>query len=74
MTGPVERHIRNWLDDFVVGLNLCPFARPLLGAPGLRISVCEKTDRAALRRAFLRRVRVGPAAYRSRFRGEAAEA
>ncbi len=27
-----------------------------------------------LRRAFLRRVRVGPAAYRSRFRGEAAEA
>ncbi len=53
MTEHVERHIRRWLDDFVVGLNLCPFARPLLGAPNLRIAVCEETDTAVLRRAFL---------------------
>jgi len=48
-----ERHVRAWLDEFVVGLNLCPFARPLLGADNLRITICEDTDPAALRRAFL---------------------
>lgn len=53
MTADVERHIRRWLDDFVVGLNLCPFARPLLGAENLRIAVCEETDIAAMRRVFL---------------------
>lgn len=53
MTARVERHIRRWLDEFVVGLNLCPFARPLLGAQNLRIAVCEETDIAAMRRAFL---------------------
>lgn len=40
--------------EFVVGLNLCPFARPLLGAPSLRIAVCEESDEAALRTFFLR--------------------
>ena len=53
MTGYVERHVRHWLADFVVGLNLCPFARPLLGASNLRIAVCEETDTTAMRRAFL---------------------
>jgi uncharacterized protein len=53
VTGHVERHIRCWLDEFVVGLNLCPFARPLLGAPNLRISVCEESGAEALRKAFL---------------------
>jgi hypothetical protein len=53
VTDRVERHIRHWLDDFVVGLNLCPFARPLLGASNLRIAVCEEDDTVALRRAFL---------------------
>jgi uncharacterized protein len=53
VTGLVERHIRLWLDDFVVDLNLCPFARPLLNASNLRIAVCEASDEAALRRAFL---------------------
>jgi hypothetical protein len=48
-----ERDIRRWLDEFVVGLNLCPFARPLLDAPNLRIAVCEESDTTALRRAFL---------------------
>jgi len=53
VTGLVERHIRLWLDDFVVGLNLCPFARPLLNASNLRIAVCEANDTVQLRRAFL---------------------
>ncbi len=53
MTGLVERHIRLWLDDFVVGLNLCPYARPLLHASNLRIAVCEASDAAQLRAAFL---------------------
>jgi len=43
-----------WLDDFVVGLNLCPFARPLLGADNLRIAICAETAPAALPTALLR--------------------
>lgn len=54
MTGSAERHIQHWLADFVVGLNLCPFARPLLGAPNLRIVVCEESDALSLHTTFLR--------------------
>jgi uncharacterized protein len=53
VTGSAERHIRLWLDEFVVGLNLCPFARPLLGAPNLRIAICAASDNAAIRTVFL---------------------
>ncbi|MEH6635350.1 MAG: DUF1415 domain-containing protein [Halioglobus sp.] len=53
MPDSVQLHIRAWLDEFVVGLNLCPFARPLLGADNLRIAICNETRSAALRRAFL---------------------
>lgn len=53
MTGQVVTHIQRWLDEFVVGLALCPFARPLLGAPNLRIAVCDDTTIAAMRHAFL---------------------
>jgi hypothetical protein len=49
----VERHLRRWLEEFVVGLDLCPFARPLLGSPALRIAVCADTEPATLRRAYL---------------------
>jgi len=45
--------IRTWLAEVVVGLNLCPFARPLLDAEGLRIAVCSESTPAALRRSFL---------------------
>ncbi len=48
-----EAHIRTWLTDVVVGLNLCPFARPLLGADKLRIVICNETNPAVLRRVFL---------------------
>lgn len=53
MPDHAERHIRNWLDSFVVGLNLCPFARPLLGAAKLRVAICASSDKAELRNAFL---------------------
>jgi len=49
-----EKHVRVWLDEFVVGLKLCPFARPLLGADSLRIAICRETDPVTLRHAFLR--------------------
>lgn len=58
MTGRFERPIRRWLDEFVVGLNLCPFARPFLGAPSLRITVSEASDRDALTLAFLQELDV----------------
>tara|TARA_R110001592_G_scaffold363043_1_gene679631 strand:+ start:119831 stop:120409 length:579 start_codon:yes stop_codon:yes gene_type:complete len=45
--------IRVWLAEIVVGLNLCPFARPLLAADNLRIEICHLTSTEALRNAFL---------------------
>ncbi|KAA1190463.1 DUF1415 domain-containing protein [Pseudohalioglobus sediminis] len=49
-----EDQTRRWLAEFVVGLNLCPFARPLLDNPQLRIAVSDVQDEAALFRFFLR--------------------
>ena len=40
----VERKTLGWVKDFVVGLNLCPFARPLLAFAALRVTVCEATE------------------------------
>ena len=40
----VERKTLGWVKDFVVGLNLCPFARPLLAFDALRVTVCEATE------------------------------
>ncbi len=48
-----EDRIRAWLEQFVVGLNLCPFARPLLAADNLRIALCGDCEPRALRQAFL---------------------
>ncbi|MDH4039902.1 MAG: DUF1415 domain-containing protein [Gammaproteobacteria bacterium] len=48
-----EAHIRTWLAQCVVGLNLCPFARPLLGSERLRIAICNATQPDALRTVFL---------------------
>ncbi len=49
----VEGQVRAWLEQFVVGLNLCPFARPVLTSPSLRITVSDALDPAQLRRFFL---------------------
>lgn len=40
----VERKTLRWVEAFVVGFNLCPFARPLLASDALRVTVCEATD------------------------------
>lgn len=50
---PVERHIRVWLESFVVGLDLCPFAGPLVPASNLRISISDAVSADKLRLAFL---------------------
>ncbi len=54
----VEKQVRAWLETFVVGLNLCPFARPFVHegsslASTLRISICREHQPEALHRAFL---------------------
>ena len=49
----VVADIRVWLERVVVGLNLCPFARPLQGSDRLRIAVHDQSSLAALRTAFL---------------------
>jgi hypothetical protein len=49
----VERQTRAWLESFVVGLDLCPFARPLLAADNLRISISNAQAPQDLRLAFL---------------------
>jgi hypothetical protein len=46
-----EQRTRAWIDKVVVGLNLCPFAPPVIAADGLRLTVCESSaleDIAAL--------------------------
>lgn len=58
MREAVEKQVRLWLEQFVVGLNLCPFARPFvvpgkLGADRLRIVTCLSEEPEALRNAFL---------------------
>ncbi|MEQ9397523.1 DUF1415 domain-containing protein [Haliea sp.] len=39
-----ERQLLAWLESCVVGLNLCPFARPVVAGTGLRIAVCAADD------------------------------
>lgn len=64
-TGPtddmvaVDQHTRRWIERFVVGLNLCPFAAPLFrnkqdaGDNALRIAVCAQTRPRAMAEAVL---------------------
>ena len=49
----VERKTLGWVKDFVVGLNLCPFARPLLASDALRVTVCEANDDEGVAKALL---------------------
>jgi len=53
MSDRVEKHIRAWLQSFIVELNLCPFARPLIADPALRISVSEADSVEELHGDFL---------------------
>ena len=49
----VERKTLAWVKDFVVGLNLCPFARPLLASEALRVTACEANDDEGVAAALL---------------------
>ena len=49
----VERKTLGWVKDFVVGLNLCPFARPLLASDALRVTVCEANEDESIAEALL---------------------
>jgi uncharacterized protein len=52
--GRAEQQTRRWLEEFVVGLNLCPFARPLLASEQLRVTTCTSGDDADLQVFFLK--------------------
>ncbi|MEH6567981.1 MAG: DUF1415 domain-containing protein [Halioglobus sp.] len=54
----VEQHIRSWLESFVVGLNLCPFAAGVLDSPELRITVSNAQAADDVRMEFLRELEV----------------
>lgn len=49
----IEQQIRAWLEQFVVGLNLCPFAAPVVSSEGLRIKICDATDIDTIMQSFL---------------------
>ena len=49
----IEQQIRAWLEQIVVGLNLCPFAAPVVSSEGLRIKICDATDIDTIMQSFL---------------------
>ena len=49
----VEQHVRAWLDNIVVGLNLCPFARPVVASAGMRINICESDQLRPVAETFM---------------------
>lgn len=53
MSDLVEKHIRAWLESFIVELNLCPFARPVVATDALRIAICESEDINQINHTFL---------------------
>ena len=44
---PIGR-VRTWIERFVVDLNLCPFARPVVSSDALRIVACESASPEAI--------------------------
>ncbi|MEL7024560.1 MAG: DUF1415 domain-containing protein [Pseudomonadota bacterium] len=40
----VEKAVRRWLDTVVIGLGLCPFAKPVVAARKIQIIVSEACD------------------------------
>ena len=47
---------RRWVETIVVGLNLCPFAAPVVKDESLRYSVSEATEKEALVADFLQQI------------------
>lgn len=52
VTELAEKATRQWLQDVVIGLNLCPFARREFDAGRIHFAVTEETDMEALLMAF----------------------
>jgi len=48
-----EARIRRWLDDCVLGLELCPFAAPVVDAGSLRIAASDAANPQSQLQAFL---------------------
>ena len=48
---------RDWLERFVIGLNLCPFAAAPFRARRIAYTTCDATSLAAIYRAFLAALR-----------------
>jgi len=44
---------RRWIDQLVVGLDLCPFAEASIARDGLRMTVCPATDPTGLSAALI---------------------
>jgi hypothetical protein len=49
----VESRVRSWLEELVIGLNLCPFAAAPYRAGRVRYTVCDAVDPEAIYLAFL---------------------
>jgi hypothetical protein len=47
------RRTRDWLESFVIGLGLCPFARRPFEAGAVGFEVCEASDREGIYRRLL---------------------
>jgi hypothetical protein len=47
------RKIRDWLEKFVIGLNLCPFAAKPFNEDRIGFTVCAASDRESIYRAIL---------------------
>lgn len=49
---------KHWVQERVIGWNLCPFAKPAFDAGRVRITVSQATDHEALLRDFLEEVQL----------------
>ncbi len=49
----VDQRVHAWLEQFVVGLNVCPFARPVVSSEALRVVVCDATQYRDITAAFM---------------------
>ena len=53
MANTIEQLTRHWLQDWVIGLNLCPFAAKVVNDKTLRVAVCDSDDEQQMIRAVL---------------------
>jgi hypothetical protein len=49
----VVKNTRGWLDQMVVGLNLCPFASRVIARDQVRYAVCDATTDSQLRQFYV---------------------